>query len=133
MTYLKQYFPELSLQQLRKIREYGTLVEEWNDKVNLVSRKDLDQFELHHIVHSLSILKFVKFKAQSRILDLGTGGGLPGIPLAICLPDCKFILADGKQKKIAAAEVYLRMTEFKGRPVPLELQEVLQVLLKPKP
>lgn len=73
---------------------------EWNARINLISRKDMDQFYLHHVLHSLSIVKAVRFNSGTRIMDVGTGGGFPGIPLAVCFPDSRFLLVDSIGKKI---------------------------------
>jgi len=96
------YFPELSDGQRTKILQLGDLYQDWNSKINLISRKDIDNLYTNHILHSLSIAKIIDFKAGTRILDIGTGGGLPGIPLAIAFPQVRFHLIDSTQKKITA-------------------------------
>lgn len=102
MDIIKKYF---SLTELREqqFAALGMLYPEWNEKINVISRKDIDNLYEHHILHSLAIAKFLRFKAESRILDLGTGGGFPGIPLAILFPDCHFTLLDSIGKKILVA------------------------------
>jgi 16S rRNA (guanine527-N7)-methyltransferase len=87
---------------------------EWNNKINLISRKDTEAFMTHHVLHSLSILKFFGFKNGSKLLDLGTGGGFPGIPLAICLPDVEFTLIDSTGKKIAAVQDMIEQLGLKN-------------------
>ena len=99
-TIINKYFPELTEKQLDQFSQLGPFYKDWNQKVNVVSRKDIDSLYLHHVLHSLSIQKFLPFKEGSTILDLGTGGGFPGIPLAILNPECNFLLIDGTAKKI---------------------------------
>lgn len=97
---ISKYFPEITSLQLEQFKELGNLYLEWNSKINVISRKDLDFLVLHHILHSLGIAKLIQFLPQTEILDVGTGGGLPGIPLAIMFPDAKFHLVDSINKKI---------------------------------
>ncbi len=97
---VRKYFPELTDAQFHQIEQLGPLYTDWNAKINLVSRKDIDQLYLHHILHSLSIAKVMPFADGSDILDIGTGGGFPGIPLAILYPKCRFTLVDSIGKKI---------------------------------
>lgn len=101
-NYLSKYFHDLPVTSIDKLNCLKKLYAEWNKKINLVSRKDMDNFFLHHVLHSLSIVKIISFNRGTRILDAGTGGGLPGIPLAIVFPDCYFTLADSVRKKITA-------------------------------
>ena len=97
---IEKYFPELTEVQKSQIAQLFQLYEAWNAKINVVSRKDIDQLYERHVLHSLAIAKFTTFAAGSRILDVGTGGGFPGIPLAILYPECDFHLVDSIGKKI---------------------------------
>lgn len=101
---IKKYFNDLTEEQQRQIDQLETLYREWNARVNVISRKDIDNLYEHHVLHSLAIAKLIRFKAGTKILDLGTGGGFPGIPLAILFPDCHFKLIDGTGKKIMVAQ-----------------------------
>jgi len=100
MEDILKYFTDFSAQQQAQFAQLEPFYTEWNEKINLISRKDIENLYPNHILHSLAILKFMKFKPQSRILDVGTGGGFPGIPLAIALPDVDFYLVDSIGKKI---------------------------------
>lgn len=95
-----RYFPELSEKQRQQYHQLGELYFHWNSQINVVSRKDIDKLYLHHILHSLGIAKFTNFVPGTRVLDVGTGGGFPGIPLAILFPHVKFHLVDSIGKKI---------------------------------
>ena len=97
---LQKYFPELTAEQIQQFSLLGKLYREWNEKINVISRKDIDHLYERHVLHSLAIAKFISFKAGTRILDAGTGGGFPGIPLAIFFPEVKFHLVDSIGKKI---------------------------------
>lgn len=99
-----KYFPELTEKQRQQMAALETLYPEWNAKINVISRKDIDNLEVNHILHSLGIVRFVKFTPGTRVMDLGTGGGLPGIPLAIYYPDVTFHLVDRIGKKLRVAQ-----------------------------
>lgn len=103
MDEILKYFPELTERQREQLAALGTLYPEWNEKINVISRKDIDNLYSHHILHSLAIGKFFTPVAGTRFIDLGTGGGFPGIPLAILWPDCSFHLIDRVGKKIRVA------------------------------
>ena len=100
-----QYFKDINDEQRAQFRALGPLYQEWNAKINVISRKDIDNLYMHHVLHSLGIAKVVNFRQGSNILDIGTGGGFPGIALAILFPNCKFKLIDsiGKKTRVAAA------------------------------
>lgn len=123
-----KYFPNLSESQRKQFEILAKSFPEWNSKINLVSRKDMEHFQERHVLHSLGIFKTMKFAAGSRILDVGTGGGLPGIPLAIMMPDVDFVLCDSTRKKIHVVQelanemglknieaVHARAADIKGK------------------
>lgn len=100
MELIEKYFPTLTDRQRQQLAALGELYNGWNEKINVISRKDIAHLYEHHVLHSLAIAKRVRFKDGTRILDFGTGGGFPGIPLAILFPQCHFRLIDGTRKKI---------------------------------
>ena len=114
---IDKYFPQLSPTQRNQFVRIGELYPEWNAKINVISRKDIDNLFVHHILHSLAIATFIDFKPSTQIIDVGTGGGFPGIPLAIMFPQCSCMLADRTGKKITVArsiaeEIGLTNVEF---------------------
>ena len=100
MDQIVQSFPDLTDKQLEQFSKLGSLYKDWNTKINLISRKDIDSLYLRHVLHSLGIAKVQKFLPSSRVLDVGTGGGFPGIPLSIMFPETDFVLVDSIGKKI---------------------------------
>ena len=97
---ISRYFPDLTEKQQKQFKLLKGLYQEWNAQINVISRKDEDDFYLHHVLHSLTISKIINFQSGTRVLDIGTGGGFPGIPLAILFPDTQFVLVDSIGKKI---------------------------------
>ena len=100
MEQILNYFPQLTPEQTAQFAALNDLYHDWNAKINVISRKDIDNLYEHHVLHSLGIAKIINFKPDTSIMDLGTGGGFPGIPLAILFPDCRFHLVDSIGKKI---------------------------------
>lgn len=100
MDLIRKYFPDLTEDQITKLEKLKPLYEEWNSQINVISRKDMDLFYEHHVLHSLGIAKVQSFLPKTNVLDIGTGGGFPGIPLAILFPETQFLLVDSIGKKI---------------------------------
>lgn len=104
MGIVEKYFTGLDEKQISQFNQLEGLYREWNEKINVVSRKDIDELEIHHVLHSLAIAKVISFQPGTRVLDVGTGGGFPGIPLAIMFPEVDFYLVDSIGKKIKVVE-----------------------------
>jgi 16S rRNA (guanine527-N7)-methyltransferase len=103
MELIKKYFPKLQDQQYQKLSELKSLYAKWNEKINVVSRKSLEEFNVIHLLHSLALAQFVQFRENSVVMDIGSGGGFPGIPLAILFPTVEFRLVDSIAKKTKVA------------------------------
>lgn len=103
MKLIQKYFPNLTGQQTERFVALFDLYRDWNEKINVISRKDIDQIYIRHVLHSLAIAKFIRFTPQTKLIDVGTGGGFPAIPLAIMFPECEFTLLDSIGKKIRVA------------------------------
>ena len=114
MEQISKYFINLTDLQLNQFRQLETLYKYWNSQINVISRKDIDELYLRHVLHSLGIAKVQPFKPGSRILDVGTGGGFPGIPLAILFPDVRFYLVDSIGKKIKVVQEVVKVLELKN-------------------
>ena len=104
MELLLKYFPNLTQDQIHQFSLLGKIYTEWNEKINVISRKDIDNLYERHVLHSLSIAKFIYWKKATKIMDLGTGGGFPGVPLAILFPEARFHLVDSIGKKLKVIE-----------------------------
>ena len=104
MKVIQTYFPELNEQQCQQLEALYDLYTDWNAKINVISRKDIENLYLHHVLHSLGIVKMLRFKDGSSVMDVGTGGGFPGIPLAIFFPNVQFHLVDSMGKKIKVGQ-----------------------------
>ncbi|MBQ3930150.1 MAG: 16S rRNA (guanine(527)-N(7))-methyltransferase RsmG [Paludibacteraceae bacterium] len=103
MTNILKYFPNLTAEQIERFSALDSLYRDWNSKINVISRKDIDNLYEHHVLHSLAIAKILRFQPGTDVVDIGTGGGFPGIPLAIMFPECSFTLVDSVGKKIKVA------------------------------
>ncbi len=114
MELILKYFPTLSAVQIKQFELLKELYEDWNAKINVISRKDIDELYLRHVLHSLGIMKVLEFKPGTKILDVGTGGGFPGIPLAIMNPEVDFYLIDVIAKKIKVVEEVAKALELKN-------------------
>ena len=128
MKTIQKYFKNLNQKQIEQLNQFSELIKEWNSKINLISRKDIEELEERHILHSLAITKVINFKSGTKILDVGTGGGFPGIPLAIFFPEVQFHLIDSIGKKIKVVNEIsrelsltnitaqqIKSTQFKGK------------------
>lgn len=109
-----RYFPALSEEQVEKFSALKEIYREWNERINVISRKDFGNFHLHHVLHSLAVAKIITFIPGTTILDVGTGGGFPGIPLAILFPDARFTLLDSVAKKIMVAGAVIEHLDLKN-------------------
>lgn len=114
MQYIDRYFPDIEPQQREQFQMLEALYTDWNEKINVISRRDITNLYLHHVVHSLAIAKVFHPQSGTRILDFGTGGGFPGVPLAIMFPEAKFHLIDGTGKKIHVAGEVIRALGLKN-------------------
>ena len=114
---LHSWFPDLDEEAWPKLEQYCDLLREWNPKINLVSRKDTDRLEIKHLAHCLTITKFLRLMPKARLLDVGTGGGLPGIPLSICYPQARFTLMDSIGKKVMVVEDMVKRLDLSNAEV----------------
>lgn len=110
MDIILKYFPELTNRQIEQFASLSRIYTEWNEKINVISRKDIGNLYLRHVLHSLSIAKFISFRNATKIMDMGTGGGFPGVPLAILFPHCRFHLVDSIAKKLKVVEAVKEQT-----------------------
>ncbi|MFP4019318.1 MAG: 16S rRNA (guanine(527)-N(7))-methyltransferase RsmG [Bacteroidales bacterium] len=114
MELIKRYFPELTDNQIEILSKLFNAYKYWNEKINVISRKDFENFYKHHVLHSMGVAKFISFSEGTSILDVGTGGGFPGIPLALLFPECEFFLIDSIKKKIKVIEAIKEEFDLKN-------------------
>ena len=114
MQQILKAFPSLTTTQIEQFQALMPLYREWNDKINVISRKDIDNLYTHHVLHSLAIAQYIRWKPGTQILDFGTGGGFPGIPLAIMFPECHFKMIDGTGKKIKVVNAVVQAIGLKN-------------------
>jgi 16S rRNA (guanine527-N7)-methyltransferase len=114
MDQILHYFPKLTELQIKQFEQLQPLYAFWNEQINVISRKDFEHFYEHHVLHSLGIAKMMNFQPNSKIMDVGTGGGFPGIPLAILFPECQFYLVDSIGKKIKVVQEVANALELKN-------------------
>jgi 16S rRNA (guanine527-N7)-methyltransferase len=111
---ISKYFPNLDITAAEKLSQLHLLYADWNEKINVISRKDMEHFYERHVLHSLAIAHYIQFKKNNRVLDIGTGGGFPGIPLAIMFPEVQFILVDSIGKKIKVVQAIAETLDLKN-------------------
>jgi 16S rRNA (guanine527-N7)-methyltransferase len=114
MEFILKYFPDLTDVQINQFQQLEALYQDWNSKINVISRKDIDELYVKHVLHSLAIAKIQKFESGTYVLDVGTGGGFPGIPLAILFPETRFYLIDVILKKINVVKAVAEALELKN-------------------
>ena len=114
MELIKKYFPDLTEVQIDQFEQLFDLYLDWNSKINVISRKDIEDLYLRHVLHSLGIAKVLRFQSGTKVLDVGTGGGFPGVPLAILNPECSFHLVDSIQKKLKVIDAVIDTLELKN-------------------
>jgi 16S rRNA (guanine527-N7)-methyltransferase len=112
LNIIQKYYPDLTPLQIKQLDQLGPLYQEWNSKINVISRKDIEELYVRHVLHSMAIAKIIRFQPGTTVLDVGTGGGFPGIPLAILFPDCKFTLIDSIGKKIKVVQEVASMIQL---------------------
>jgi 16S rRNA (guanine527-N7)-methyltransferase len=125
MQLIREYFPDLTPEQDKQFSMLPELYEYWNERINVISRKDMENLEERHILHSMAIAKIIQFKPGTRVLDVGTGGGFPGIPLAILFPETRFTLVDSTGKKIKVVNEVVEATGLLNvKPIQIRAEEM---------